>query len=143
MPEVSYFPGSVKLTILEGGRVDYFYFSPEEISNYKFEGDVKWPGVDKSRIKFDDEPEYALSNVVKYVTKKVFLDQKNEGVEVSAGEFEEELTENYEEVSLPISDIENLERELNKYIESENFEKAAEIRDKIKKRRDTDSEGNK
>lgn len=144
MPRSECFPGSIKLTILEAGRVEYHYFSPDEIANYKWEG-KKWPRVDTSRVDVQDEPEDALRDIVKTVAKKIFLDQKEAHLQkeqedlFSQDIFGDSSKNNQFENLQPLSDIEELEKKLSEYIESENYEKAAEIRDKIRKQRGSDA----
>jgi hypothetical protein len=138
MPNHEHFLNSTRLTILEGGKVDVYYFSPEEIYKYKWDGKKNWPRIDTSRPVVQDESEDLLKDVVKNLTKKIFFDEKKENKNHHVSNYGDEflIEDDLSKEKEQLSDIEELEKKLNEYIVNKNFKKAEEVRNEIKRKRE-------
>lgn len=132
MPSDSFFKDSVELIILESGTVNKTYFSQKEILEYRWDGENR-PRVDKGSPIIQNEPDDVLEGVVKEVAKKIFFEERE--IEESAFE-EDSFGENAQEIKPEKTELKILEEKLSEYIDAEQFEKAAEIRDLLKKKRE-------
>ena len=141
MPSHEFFNDSVKLSILEGGKVGFYYFSKEESKNYKYEDVSKIKRINNTDAKLKNTPDNLLDGVVKDLAKKVFIE--NRGSETTLKDSVEDTDFQYydkEKDESSISDVEKLEKILNKYIDEENFEKELKSTDEIEGRKDCEED---
>jgi len=146
MPNLLGSENSICLVVIDGGKIDKVYFSPQELLTYSWDRE-KRPRIDIEKNKMETPmlEDNFLEDVVKRAAKELFLNSKEEVEKTNS--FEEdrfnkndfkEFNSNEKEIK---TEFEFLQERLEEYILNEEFGMAAEIKDEIdRKKQDPNTE---